>query len=318
MQNVSEKSTTVPPATPWPAKTRDIHNHHMDSTVWDEFKFRYGDVVVATYAKSGTTWMQQIVLQLIYEGADISVANVSPWLDLRVPEKHVKLEALAQQSRRRVIKTHLPLDALVYSPLAKYIYVARDGRDGRDVVWSLYNHHANANELWYRLINDTPGRVGPPIGQPPESVRDYFNTWLERDGYPFWSYWENIRSWWAARGVPNLLILHYDELKADLPGTIDRVADFLNIQISALRRPAIIEHCTFAYMKAHSEKSAPLNGDFWEGGAQTFIHKGHNGRWRDMLTAEDCRRYEQTARRELGVECAAWLAADQVPEAVRV
>jgi hypothetical protein len=65
-------------------------------------------------------------------------------------------------------------------PEAKYVYVARDGRD---VVWSMYNHHANANALWYEALNDTPGRVGPPIEPPPSDIRQYFREWLERDGF---------------------------------------------------------------------------------------------------------------------------------------
>ncbi|MGA7545341.1 MAG: sulfotransferase domain-containing protein [Methyloceanibacter sp.] len=93
----------------------------------------------------------------------LPVAEMSPWLDLRVPPKEVKLAAIEAQTHRRFIKTHLPVDALVFSPRAKYIYI---GRDGRDVVRSLYNHHANANEDWYRALNDTPGRVGPPVPKP--------------------------------------------------------------------------------------------------------------------------------------------------------
>ena len=148
----------------WPRKTRELHNHHFDSTIWNDFAFRDDDIVIATYAKSGTTWMQQIVGQLLFDGApDVAVAELSPWLDLRVPPKEVKLTAVAAQRHRRFLKTHLPVDALVYSPQAKYLYI---GRDGRDVVWSMHNHHANANELWYQALNDTPGRVGPPIGRP--------------------------------------------------------------------------------------------------------------------------------------------------------
>lgn len=75
-------------------------------------------------------------------------------MDLRLPPKEVKFAALEAQTHRRVIKTHLPVDALRMSPDAKYVYVARDGRD---VAWSLYNHYANANDDWYRAINDTPG-----------------------------------------------------------------------------------------------------------------------------------------------------------------
>ncbi len=71
---------------------------------------------------------------------------------------------------------------------------------------------------------------------------------------------------------------------------------------------AIVKHCTFDYMKEHAEKSVPLGGAFWEGGAQTFINKGSNGRWRDVLTQEDCAAYEARALDELGAECANWLA----------
>ncbi|MGB6345982.1 MAG: sulfotransferase domain-containing protein, partial [Methyloceanibacter sp.] len=149
----------------WPKKQRELHNHHFDSTVWNDFKFRDDDIVIGTYGKSGTTWVQQIVGQLLFDGAeDVSVAELSPWLDLRVPPKEVKLPAVEAQTHRRFIKTHLPVDALVFSPRAKYIYI---GRDGRDVIFSMYNHHANANEHWYSALNDTPGRVGPPIDKPP-------------------------------------------------------------------------------------------------------------------------------------------------------
>ncbi len=289
-----------------PAKTRELHNHHFNSTIWNDFKFRNNDIIIATYAKSGTTWVQQIVSQLLFDGVEgLEVAEMSPWLDLRVPPKEIKLAAVEAQTHRRFIKTHLPVDALVFSPKVKYIYI---GRDGRDVVWSMYNHHANANNTWYRALNDTPGRVGPPIGKPPASIRQYFVDWMEQDGHPFWPFWENIRSWWAIRDLPNVMMLHFGELKDDMPKGIRRVAEFLEVDIDAGRWPQILEHCSFDYMKANATKSVPLGGAFWDGGAETFVFKGTNGRWRDVLTAEDSRWYEETARRELGDACAHWLA----------
>lgn len=294
------------PEAAWPRKTRELHNHHFDSTVWNGFAFRPDDIVIATYAKSGTTWVQQLVSQLVFAGAaDVPVAELSPWVDLRVPPKEVKLAALEAQTNRRFVKTHLPVDALVYSPLARYIYI---GRDGRDVIWSLHNHHSKANALWYELLNDTPGRVGPPIGRPPEDVQQYFSEWLDGDGYPFWPFWENIRSWWAIRDLPNLLLLHFQELKDDLPGQIRRIAAFLDIEIDERQFPAIVEHCGFAWMKAHAAQAAPLGGAVWEGGGESFVHRGTNGRWRDELSPELSSRYEALAERELGVACARWLA----------
>jgi aryl sulfotransferase len=292
--------------TAWPVKTREIQNHHFDSTIWNDFRFREDDIVVATYAKSGTTWTQQIISQLIFQGeAGLPVAEMSPWLDLRIPPKDVKLPEVEKQSHRRFLKTHLPVDALVFSPKAKYIYI---GRDGRDVVWSMYNHHANANQLWYDVLNDTPGRVGPPIERPPECVSQYFDEWLQEDGKPFWPFWENIRSWWAIRALPNVMLLHFSELKDDLPGQIRRIADFLEVDIQPSAWPRIVEHCSFAYMKANATPSVPLGGAFWDGGAQTFINKGTNGRWRDTLSKQQCADYETRAERELGRACSQWLA----------
>ncbi len=295
----------------WPRKTRELHSHHFDSTVWNDFKFRDGDIVVATYAKSGTTWTQQIVGQLVFGGREnIPVAEISPWLDLRVPPKDVKLQALEAQEHRRFIKTHLPVDALVFSPGARYIYV---GRDGRDVLWSMYNHHATANDRWYALLNETPGLVGEPIERLTLDVVPYFRRWLDRDGYPFWSLWENVRSWWAIRNLPNVLLVHFANLKADLEGEMKRIARFLEIEVAPSDWPRLVEHCTFDYMKAHGAQAAPLGGMLWEGGADSFIHRGTNGRWRDLLTKTDIEAYEARALRELGPECARWLATGESP-----
>tara|TARA_R110002072_G_scaffold241257_1_gene400149 strand:- start:51 stop:953 length:903 start_codon:yes stop_codon:yes gene_type:complete len=289
-----------------PKKTRDLHNHHLDSTVWDDFTFRDDDIVIATYAKSGTTWLQQIVSQLIFNGeAGLDVAEMSPWIDLRIPPKEVKLPMVEAQTHRRFIKTHLPVDALVFSQKAKYIYIARDGRD---VVWSLYNHHANANDAWYGALNDSPGRIGPPVDRPTDDIVQYFREWLEQDGYPFWSFWENIRSWHAIRDLPNVHMLHFQMLKQDMPGEIRRIANFLEIEIDESRWGAILEHCSFDYMKKNAVKSVPLGGVFWDGGADTFIHKGVDGRWRDILPQEDKARYEAKALEELGPDSSRWLA----------
>jgi len=292
-----------------PAKTREIQSHHFDSAIWNDFAFRDDDVVIATYAKSGTTWTQQIVGQLLFGGAEgIPVAEISPWLDLRVPPKEIKLPMVEAQTHRRFIKTHLPVDALVFSPKAKYLYVARDGRD---VLWSVYNHHITANDAWYSALNDTPGLVGEKMPRPDLDVVAYFRRWLERDGYPFWPYWENVRSWWQIRDLPNVMLLHFEELKRDLPGSIRRIAAFLDIPIDERRWDDIVRHCTFDYMKSHAAPIAPLGGAFWDGGGETFINKGTNGRWRDLLSADDVKAYEARALRELGPDCAHWLATGE-------
>jgi aryl sulfotransferase len=290
----------------WPKKIRELHNHHFDSTIWNDFQFRNDDIIIATYAKSGTTWMQQIIAQMLFgPDPELEVAEMSPWLDLRIPPKAVKLPMVEAQTHRRFQKTHLPLDALVFSPQAKYLYI---GRDGRDVVWSMYNHHVNANQMWYEALNDTPGRVGPPVEPPRGGVLQYFREWLKDDGYPFWSFWDNVRTWWEFRHLPNVLFMHFATLKRDMPGQMRRIAAFLDISIEETRWEEIVEYCSFDWMKRHATKSVPLGGAFWDGGAQVFINRGVNGRWVDTLTPDDVAEYEERAVQELGPECARWLA----------
>ena len=297
-----------------PVKTREFQNHHFDSTIWNDFTFRDDDIIVSTYGKSGTTWTQQIVGQLLSGGdAGFAVAELSPWVDMRIPGRDVLLPMLEAQTHRRFLKTHLPVDALVFSPRAKYIYV---GRDGRDVAWSLYNHYRAFTPEALALINDTPGRVGPPIPPAGDDVHAFWKTWFAEDGAPFWSLWENVRSWWAIRHLPTVLMLHFEDLKRDLAGEMRRVAAFLDVSIDENHFPTQVEHCTFAWMQQHGEAVVPMAGAIFENGTKSFLNKGTNGRWRDVLTVTESTAYESRAFAELGADCARWLqhgSAERLP-----
>jgi aryl sulfotransferase len=287
----------------WPAKTRELHNHHINSELWSQVQIRDGDIVIATYAKSGTTWMQQIVAQLVFDGADLSLTDLSPWVDMRLMGPDV-FEALERQTHRRFMKTHLPADALAISPRALYIHI---GRDGRDVAWSFFNHYVNYSEKRIEEMNSFPGLVGPPFPPCPPDPLTFFRTWFANDGAPLWPFWSHVRSWWAIRHLPNVMFIHFNDLKADLAGSIRRIANFLGISVGDETFPRIVEHCGFDYMKDKAELVAPRGGASFKGGARTFIHKGTNGRWRDMLPPAESAAYEMRAMAELGEDCARWL-----------
>jgi aryl sulfotransferase len=293
----------------WPVKTRELHNHHMNSTVWNGFKFRDDDIVIATYAKSGTTWAQQIVAQLIFGGVEgLNVHAMSPWVDLRILPPPA-LAALDTQTHRRFVKTHLPVDALVFSPKAKYIYI---GRDGRDAAWSFHNHHFNATDEYFELYNTGAIHGGPPLERGSADPHEFYTGWFNGNGFPIWPYWHHVRSWWSIRNLPNVLLIHFNDMKTDLEGSTKRIAEFLDIKVDAALLPKIVEHCTFDYMKTHAAEVAPRGGIMWKGGATTFINKGSNGRWREALSAEEIKAYEEKALAELGPECADWLAEGEM------
>lgn len=297
----------------YPEKKREHWHHLLDSTIWNEFEFRDDDIFVVSYSKSGSTWVQQIVAQLIWNGMEgIVLSEVSPWIDCRFPSKEERLEIITNQTHRRFLKGHLPVDTMVFSPKAKYIYI---GRDGRDVLWSLFNHHCIMKEDTIQSIDSVPERTGPPLGEAPSSVIDYFRNWLSKDGYPWWPYWEHIRSWWEVKDLPNVMLLHFSNLKTDIPGEIRRIAAFLDIPINEGKWDVILEHCSFKYMKAHADQSVPFGGDIFKRGGEGFIHKGINGRWRNVLSPEDIDAYQKMAREKLGAECARWLSTGELQKA---
>ncbi len=102
-----------------------------------------------------------------------------------------------------------------------------------------------------------------------------------------------------------------------MPGEIRRISEFIETTIDEAKWESILLHCSFDYMKANATKSVPLGGSFWDGGAQAFIHKGTNGRWRDVLSEEEVSRYELRAAAELDDECAHWLATGEMPRGRR-
>ncbi|XP_017596830.1 PREDICTED: sulfotransferase family cytosolic 2B member 1 [Corvus brachyrhynchos] len=111
------------------------------------FTFRPTDVLIATYPKSGTTWMQEI-LTLLFSLGDARPAKTipnwerAPWL-----EQIYCREALQDTETPRLLTTHLPAHVLapaLQRSKAKVIYVARNPKD---VAVSFYHFHHLAKFL---------------------------------------------------------------------------------------------------------------------------------------------------------------------------
>lgn len=301
-----------------PERTRTYLNHHLDSGRWDHYRPRDGDVVVTTSLKAGTTWMQRIVSLLVFGPDEMpgSLWHVSPWIDQRFVEPiDAVIERIEAQEHRRFLKSHLAFDGLPYHPEVRYIFVARDTRD---VFMSLWNHYGSYTPLTLNLLaaGDPPGGPCPPC---PDDIVECWRAWItrgwfpwEEDGWPFWSHHHHASTYWAHRGLPNLLLVHFQDLLGDLPTQMRRVADFLGIEVGEERWPALVEAATFATMKADAERLVPEAAFGFEGGAQRFIHQGTNGRWRDLLGDADLALYEEAAQR-LDPGLRAWLETGGVP-----
>jgi aryl sulfotransferase len=263
--------------------------------------------VISTSAKAGTTWTQRIVSLLVLGPGPLPApfVEITPWIDMRVPfPLEEMLASLERQEHRRFVKTHLPLDAIPYHEDMRYIFVARDTRD---VFMSLYNHYHSHTDVAYEMFA-SGDPVGGPLPRCPDDPREFWQGWMTRasfawedDGWPYWSHHYHASSYWQFRHLPNLLVVHYNDLKADLEGQMRRIAAFLEIDVPESQWPAMVEAATFDAMRAEAVRAEADGteqlGMIWQEGARSFFYKGTNGRWRDVLTPADLELYEQAVAR---------------------
>lgn len=100
-----------------PSKTRDYQVGLTDTTRWQSFHHRQGDVYVCTLPKNGTTWMQSIVCMVLFESAELDFVPqaYSPWFDATFRPADEVMCQLDELPTRRVIKTHSPFDGILES-----------------------------------------------------------------------------------------------------------------------------------------------------------------------------------------------------------
>ena len=221
------------------------------------------DVLIATFPKCGTTWMQQIVHGL-RTGGDMSFEEITcavPWLeaaaDMGIDPEH------DQAAVPRCYKTHLNWDQIPKG--AHYIHISRDPKD------ALVSYHRFL-EGWFfetgTIDLDTLARESFLLGRRDED------------------YWEFLLSWWERRNDPNVLFLFFEDMKEDLKRTVEEVARFMQLQLDDTLRDIVLRQSGMAFMKAHERQfdDHPLRQardaacGLPPGGVSTKVDKGSVGR----------------------------------------
>jgi aryl sulfotransferase len=104
-----------------------------------------------------------------------------------------------------------------------------------------------------------------------------------------------------------MLLVHFNDLKNDRSGEMRRIADFLGIEIPEAQWPALVEAASFEAMKGHADQLIPQAQILWEGGGNSFLNKGTNGRWRDVAAKDDLDRYDAKINAEFSPALARWI-----------
>jgi aryl sulfotransferase len=287
----------------WAAES-DWITVHADSRRWRQVPLRSGDIVISTPPKSGTTLMQGIVHSLLWPDGEApdDFLSLCPWVDFRFHPVEQIAGQVGGQEHRRFLKTHTPADCLSIDDDVSYLVVHRDGRDAL-VSWANHRekYHADAIEI----LNEKAAADGlAPLdanwnGDDMDALLD---EWLVEC-----SPVRHLAAWWPLRDRDNVCLVHYADLLDDLAGEMRRIAAFLDVEVPDDLWSAVVERCRIDEMRALAASSGGLVTRF-DGGADSFFHKGTNGRWVGVLTDDQLRRYDEHVDEGLTPDAAVWLA----------
>ncbi len=241
------------------------------------------DVVVCTFPKCGTNWAMQIAYQITTRGGGDyeGIHDVIPWPDWARQEFVVSLDdpgpRNASSTGLRVIKTHHPWERIPYTEDARYLCVLRDPKDA---LVSLYH-----------FMRDT--FFGPAM--PP--VHLFVELFCE-GSLPFvWS--TQTAGYWRERNRENVLVLRFEEMKADPDGAVGRIAHWMGVELSAAEHAAVCERSSFVFMQGIDHKLRPPELTPLASPDRKMVRRGASGGSSELLSPAQQRLVDERVRSDL-------------------
>ncbi|XP_040285444.1 sulfotransferase 6B1-like [Bufo bufo] len=224
----------------------------------ESLEAREDDVLIVTYPKCGTNWSIKILHQMLFE-----LHNKEPTLDQAMLEfgKPEKYEYLTQQPSPRVLASHLTYENIPKSFIEKKTKILIILRNPKDTVVSYY-HFSNNN----------------PVLPTFSSWDLFFKAFLSGDVI-YGSYFDYTLGWEKHIDDGNILVLTFEDMKADLPAELRKICDFYGLNLTDEQIQKVEEKSTFKSMKENSGDTHGKLGD-------VFFRKGEVGDWKSLFTEE--------------------------------
>ena len=213
---------------------------------------RPDECFLASYPRSGNTWLRFIVASLLAPNEEISFRNI----DRFVPTPECTIFDIERMASPRLIKTHWPY----FDLFPRFIYVIRDPRD----VFISYYHYARINGWFAGDLESF------------SSFRSVYGGWKEHVS-------RGLEH--AAKHPDNVLLLKYEEILSRPLAEIQRLDRFLGLNSSDKEIEAALEKTSLASLQTKEKKYGPERG-----GAAGFFREGTSGQWRNKLSAEQIQR----------------------------
>nr|XP_056719776.1 sulfotransferase 1C2-like [Euleptes europaea] len=253
------------------------------------FAARPDDLLICTYPKAGTTWIQEIV-DMLQQGGDpqkcarAPIYKRMPYIDLFLPKPMTSgLEDAEAMPSPRTLKTHLPVQLLppsFWEQNCKVIYVARNAKD--NAVSYFHFHRMNP--------------IMPEPGNWDQFLEDFLDGKVSGG-----SWFDHVCGWWDAKDRHPVLYLFYEDMKEDPDREIQKVARFLGIDLTEPVLKRIVQHTAFESMKANPMTNySTIPSSFLDQNVSNFMRKGTVGDWKEHFTVAQSERLDEVCARELG------------------
>jgi hypothetical protein len=228
----------------------------IDPGIQQKIRWRDGDILISVPAKSGTTWTMNIVHQLLSGGSrDFDdIYREVPWIEFLShpgqPHERVldRVEAMPA-SRRRAFKTHsappdLPFVEQGSGTDVKYLVVFRNPEEALVSFRPFLEQHSDE---WFDLWQMPRAAMCRP------DFESFYSDVVDAHGMQgmFFGF---LAAWWPLRAHPNVLFLHYSDMKRDHEGSIRKIADFLETSPTGEEWSSILEYTSFPWMKRNETK----------------------------------------------------------------
>ena len=225
---------------------------------------------VSIFCFVGTTWLQEIVWLLINNNTSgeeyrSSIWNRVPLVEQHTPGQPPAIDLVEQMSSPRLFKSHLPTwafeEQLTHSK-CRAIVIMRNPKD------SLVS--------FYHMANNTSPYL-------PITWNFIFERF--RQGKMFYGDWFDYVEGWSKMAVrDNVLLLKYEDMKADMTSSIQTICTFLGVTPDDEVVRSVVERTKLKNMQKNPYTNMENNASF--PGMKNFIRKGEVGGWVEYFTPE--------------------------------
>ncbi|CAF0964231.1 unnamed protein product [Adineta ricciae] len=241
----------------------------------EHFQFNSNDCICASFPKSGTTLIQEIVylIQTNFDYESAKKIDISERFAF-IEWPTVKLQKFPQ-NQQRFFKTHLPPTFFNESfTKAKIVYVYRNPKD---VTVSLFH--------FLRSINIELTYSGPWN----QFVRSFL---IDEVYYAPW--WRHVNDYYAMNDT--ICCISYEDLLRDFRGSVRRLAKYLGKEkeLTEEQLDKLEKWCSFDSMKNNPK----VNYDWFKDWgfvkkSFSFLRKGQIGDWLNHFDVQQSKEYDQ-------------------------